>query len=118
MRPVSFDALKEPAHLALHPFAQIPTYEEGDFAIFESGAIVFHIVEHHAGLLPQDAAGRARAITWMFAALRTVEPPVMELGIARLAERDKAWSAERLPLVENRVRERLVRLATRIGDDD
>jgi glutathione S-transferase len=118
VRPVSFRAMKEPAHLALHPFGQIPTYEEGDLALFETGAIVFHIAERHAGLLPDDANARARAITWMFAALSTVEPPVLELGTARLVERDRPWSAERLPLVEARVGERLDRLSARLGDAD
>ena len=91
VRLVSFRAMKEPAHLALHPFGQIPTYEEGDLALFETGAIVFHIAERHAGLLPDDANARARAITWMFAALNTVEPPILELGTARLLESDKPW---------------------------
>ena len=82
VRLVSFRAMKEPAHRALHPFGQIPTYEEGDLALFETGAIVFHIAERHAGLLPDDANTRARAITWMFAALNTLEPPILELGTA------------------------------------
>ena len=110
VRLVSFRAMKEPAHLALHPFGQIPTYEEGDLALFETGAIVFHIAQHHAGLLPGDANARARAITWMFAALSTVEPPILEFANARLLEGDKPWSKERLPLVADRVRNRLVQL--------
>ena len=91
VRLISFSEMKEPAHRALHPFGQIPTYEEGDLALFESGAIVFHIAERHAGLLPDDANARARAITWMFAALNTVEPPILDRGIATLLERDKTW---------------------------
>ena len=118
VRLVSFRAMKEPAHLALHPFGQIPTYEEGDLALFETGAIVFHIAQHHAGLLPKDANARARAITWMFAALSTVEPPILEFANARLLEGDKPWSKERLPLVADRVRNRLVQLAVRLGDAD
>src|SRR5579863_7666154 len=118
VRLVSFRAMKEPAHLALHPFGQIPTYEEGELALFESGAIVFHIAERHAGLLPDDAGARARAITWMFAALSTVEPPILELGIAKLLERDKPWSAERIPLVADRVRGRLNQLTVRLGEAD
>jgi glutathione S-transferase len=118
VRLVSFRAMKEPAHLALHLFGQIPTYEEGDLALFETGAIVFHIAERRAGLLPDDANARARAITWMFAALSTVEPPILELGTARLLEGDKPWSAERLPLVEDRVRARLGPLSVRLGDAD
>src|SRR3954470_5951101 len=118
VRLVSFPAMKEPAHLALHPFGQIPTYEEGDLALFETGAIVFQIAERHAGLLPHDANARARAITWMFAALNTVEPPILELGIAKLLESDKPWSKERLPLVEDRIRARLNQLSPRLGDAD
>ena len=110
--------MKEPAHLALHPFGQIPTYEEGDLALFETGAIVFHIAERHAGLLPDDAEPRARAITWMFAALNTVEPPILELANTRLLESDKSWSAQRMPLVEDRVRNRLGQLSRRLGDAD
>src|SRR3979409_2389195 len=91
VRLVSFKAMKEPAHLALHPFGQIPTYEEGDLALFETGSIVFHIAEHHAGLLPDDPDARARAITWMFAALNTVEPPILDREIAMLVEHDKTW---------------------------
>jgi glutathione S-transferase len=116
VRLVSFRAMKEPAHLALHPFGQIPTFEEGDLALFETGAIVFHVAQRYAGLLPDDANARARAITWMFAALSTVEPPILELGIARLLEGDKPWRAERLPLVEDRVRGRLNQLSVRLGD--
>ena len=118
VRLVSFRAMKEPAHLALHPFGQIPTYEEGDLALFETGAIVFHLAERHAGLLPDDASARARAIAWMFAALNTVEPPIVELGTARLFEGDKPWYAERLPLLEDRVRGRLNQLSVRLGDAD
>jgi glutathione S-transferase len=116
VRFVSFRAMKEPAHVALHPFGQIPTYEEGDLVLFETGAIVFHIAERHAGLLPRDADARARAITWMFAALNTVEPPVLDLATAKYFESDKPWSKERLPLVVDRVRNRLDQLATRLGD--
>ena len=112
VRLVSFRAMKEPVHLALHPFGQIPTYEEGALGLFETGAIVFHIAERHAGLLPDDANARARAITWMFAALST---PIQN---ARLLEGDKSWSAQRMPLVEDRVRNRLSQLSLRLGDAD
>jgi glutathione S-transferase len=118
VRLVSFQAIKEPAHLARHPFGQIPTYEEGDLTLFETGSIVLHIAERHAGLLPHDANARARAITWMFAALNTVEPPILELATARLLESDKSWYEERLPLVEDRARSRLNQLAARLGDAD
>src|SRR5262249_37298173 len=118
VRLVSFRAMKEPVHLALHPFGQIPTFEDGDLVLFETGAIVFHIAERHAGLLPDDGNARARAITWMFAAVNTVEPPILELGTAKLLESDKPWHAERLPLVENRVRDRLKQLSVRLDDGD
>jgi glutathione S-transferase len=116
VRLVSFQAMKEPDHLALHPFGQIPTYEEGDLALFETGSIVFHIAERHAGLLPGDAGARARAITWMFAAVNTIEPPILDLGTARLVEGDRPWAKERLPLVQDRVRNRLKLLSARLGD--
>ncbi len=118
VRLVSFRAMKEPAHLALHPFGKIPTYEEGDLVLFETGAIVLHIAEHHAGLLPKDANARARAITWIFAALNTVEPPILEFANARLLEGDKPWNKERLPLVADRVRDRLKPLSIRLGNAD
>ncbi len=118
VRLVSFSAMKDPAHLRLHPFGQIPTYEDGDLVLFESGAIVFHIAAHHAGLLPDDANARARAITWMFAALNTVEPPIVERSMAMIMERDQAWYAERLPMLEGRVRQRLDELSSRLGDGD
>ena len=118
VRLVSFGAMKEPAHLALHPFGQIPTYEEGDLTLFETGSIVMHIAECHSGLLPANANARARAITWMFAALNTVEPPILELVTVKFAEGDKPWKSERLPLVQDRVRARLNQLAARLGDAD
>jgi glutathione S-transferase len=116
VRLVSFGAMKEPAHRAIHPFGQIPTYEEGDLALFESGAIILHIAERHAGLLPGDANARARAIMWMFAALSTMEPPIVDRQIAVLLERDKSWHEERLPIVEDRIRDRLRQLSSRLGD--
>jgi glutathione S-transferase len=116
VRPVSFAAMKQPAHLALHPFGQIPTFEEGDLVLFETGSIVLHIAGRHAGLLPDDANARARAITWMFAALNTVEPPILELVTLRILEGDKPWSKERLPLVKARISERLEQLSARLGD--
>lgn len=116
VRLVSFAQMKEPAHRALHPFGQIPTYEQGDLTLFESGSIVLHLAEQHPGLLPKDAHGRARAITWMFAALSTVEPPILELMIAKIIENDKPWSAQRLPLIEERIRKTLAQLSQRLGD--
>jgi glutathione S-transferase len=118
VRLLSFEAMKKPAHLALHPFGQIPTYEEGDLALFESGAIVFHIAERHAGLLPNDANSRARAIAWMFAALDTVEPPIFDRALARILERDEPWYDRRLRVLEDSIRKRLLALSDRLGDVD
>ncbi len=116
VRLVSMSEMKQPAHLALHPFGQIPTYEEGDLALFESGAIVLHIAERHAGLLPEEMNARARSIAWMFAALNTVEPPLVERGMAMLLERDKTWYEQRQPFLEDRARRRLGELSNRLGE--
>lgn len=118
VRLISFKAMKEPAHRRLHPFGQIPTYEEGDLVLFETGAIIFHIAEQHAGLLPDDAKARARAITWMFAALNTVEPPIVEREQADYLGFDKSLSAQLLPILEDRIRGRLGELSRRLGDAD
>ena len=118
VRLVSFAEMKEPAHRALHPFGQLPTYEEGDLALFESGAIVLHIAERHAGLLPDDPNARARAIAWTFAALNTVEPPIFDRDIAMILDRDETWYERRLLVVEARIRERLGELSSRLGDAD
>ena len=116
VRLLSFQAMKAPAHLALHPFGQIPTYEEGALILFESGAIVLHLAQRHAGLLPADENARARAIAWMFAALNTVEPPIVELGMAKLLEANESWYEKRLPILEDRVRKRLGELSARLRD--
>ena len=118
VRLLSFSEMKEPAHLELHPFGQIPTYEEGGLALFESGAIILYIAERHAALLPDDANARARAIAWMFAGLSTVEPPIVERSMATLLERDKSWFAERLAMLDERVCVRLGQLSSRLGDAD
>ena len=118
VRLVSFAEMKAPAYRALQPFGQIPAYQEGDLTLFESGAIVLHLAERHAGLLPDDADARARAIAWMFAALSTVEPPIVDRMIAMIVERDRSWREERLPLVEDRIRDRLGELSSRLGGAD
>lgn len=118
VRLLSFRAIKEPEHLTLQPFGQIPTYEEGDLVLFESGAIIFHIAEHHAGLLPKEADARARAISWMFAALSTMEPPIVEHFVTGFLERDKSWHDERLRMVDERIRKRLGELSRRLGGAD
>jgi glutathione S-transferase len=116
VRGVSFNAMKEHAYLALHPFGSIPTYQEGELVLFESGAIILHIAEHHEGLLPTNANARARAITWMFAAISTMEPAIIERENTRFQESDKTWYAQRMPVVEERIRVRLRQLANRLGD--
>jgi glutathione S-transferase len=116
VRGVSFAALKEPAHVGRNPFGQIPTYEEDDLVLFETGSIVLHIAERHAGLLPQNSNARARAITWMFAAVSTVEPPILELSSARVLEGDKPWAQARAPLLADRVGARLKPLSAHLGD--
>jgi glutathione S-transferase len=118
VRLVSFKEMKEPAHRKLHPFGQIPTYEEGDLVLFESGAIILHIAQRRAGLLPEDANARARAIGWMFAALNTVEPSIVERSMAGIVERDKSWHEERLAMLDDRVRARLGELSNRLGNAD
>ena len=118
VRLLSFAAKQEPAHLRLHPWGLIPTFEEGDLVLFETGAIVLHLAERHGGLLPEDADARSRAIAWMFAALNTVEPPILEIVTVRFAEGDRPWAQERMPLVLDRVRARLAPLAARLGDAD
>jgi glutathione S-transferase len=118
VRYLSFAAKLEPEHLRLHPFGLIPTFEEGDLAIFETGAIVLHVAEQHAGLLPDEANARMRAITWMFAALNTVEPPILELVTARIFEGDRPWAEQRIALVSDRIRARMNQLAARLGSAD
>jgi glutathione S-transferase len=118
VRLVSFAAMKEPTHRALQPFGQIPTYEEGGLVLFEHAAIVLHIAERHAGLLPADANARARAISWMFAAVSSVEPVIVQLEVAEYLEQDKSWSAARQPLIEARVHSRLAELSARLGGAD
>jgi glutathione S-transferase len=118
VRLVSMRARQEPEHLRRHPFGLIPTYEERDLVLFETGAIILHIAERHPGLFPEDPDARARAITWMFAALNTVEPPILELVTAKILEGDKPWAQERLPLVQDRIRDRMRQLSARLGDAD
>jgi glutathione S-transferase len=118
VRLVSFDGMKKPAHLALHPFGQIPTYEEHDLALFESGAIVLRIAECHGGLLPDDTNARSRAIMWMFAALDTIEPPIFDRSLVMILEREEPWYDKRLRVLEDSIRKRLGNLSDRLGDAD
>lgn len=118
VRLVSFETMKQPAHRALHPFGQIPTFEEGGLALFESGAIVLHVAQRHAGLLPEDPDARARAVAWMFAALSTMEPPIVDRSMTALFEREEPWFEQRLQTADQRVRARLDDLSARLGDSE
>lgn len=115
---LSFAAMKEPAHLARQPFGQIPTYEEDDLTLFESGAILLHIAERYSGLMPAEPNARGRAISWIFAALNTVEPPIVDRSMAMLMEADKSWHAERLLMIDQQIRVRLTQLSAHLGDAD
>jgi glutathione S-transferase len=116
VRLLTFEEMKQPEHQRLHPFGQIPTYEEDGLTLFETGAIILHIAQRHAGLLPDDADARARAIMWMFAALNTVEPPIVEWSAALILEQDKSWAQARMPMLEQRIRVRLEQLSRHLGD--
>ncbi|MGB0132398.1 glutathione S-transferase family protein [Dokdonella sp.] len=118
VRPVSFASMKEAAHRSHQPFGQIPTYEDGDLILFESGAIVLHIANHHTGLLPQDADARARATSWVFAALSTIEPPIVEREVVEYCEREESWFEQRMSSVDDRLRNRLKDLSHRLGEAD
>lgn len=109
---------KKPAHRSKHPFAQIPTFEQGNLVLFETGAIVLHIAETHDGLLPRDPEARARAITWMFAAVSTLEQPVIDLEINEYFEQEEPWGAARRQGVQKRLWMRLADLATALGDSE
>jgi glutathione S-transferase len=118
VRLVTFDAMKQPAHRTLNPFGQIPTYEDKELTLFESGAIILHIAEQHAGLLPLEPNARARAIMWMFAALNTVEPPIVERSMAMIVESKQPWAEQRMPMLDDRIRKRLAELAGHLGEAD
>lgn len=118
VRLVSFKTMKEPAHLKIQPFGQIPTYEHGDLALFESGAIVLHIAEQHRGLLPDETNARARAVAWMFAALNTVEPPIFDRSLVMILERDEPWYERRLRALDTTIRKRLDSLSAHLADAD
>jgi len=118
VRLLSMKEMKEPGHRGIHPFGKIPTFEEGDLTLFESGSIVFHIAEIHRGLFPANANARSRAITWMFAALSTMEPPIVEMSMSFLLEKEKSWFAERHPMLQNNVRVRLSELSNYLGESE
>jgi glutathione S-transferase len=118
VRPVPWKQFKEPPHRARNPFGQIPTLEDGDLTLFESGSIVLHIAERGQGLLPEDADARARVVTWMFAALTTIQAPIVDREVVEYLEGDKPWASERLAMVDDRIRSRLGELAAHLGSAD
>jgi glutathione S-transferase len=107
-----------PAYRARQPFGQVPIFEEGDIALFESGAIVLHIAQRSEALLPREETGRARAIAWLFAALNTMEVPIQQLAEIDLFHAGEEWTKIRRPAVEANARRRLAELAARLGDRD
>ncbi len=111
-------AQKEAPHRARQPFGQVPTFEEGDLVLFESGAIVWHVAERFPGLMPDDDTARAKSLEWVFAALNSVEPPMMDWVMATLFEAGEPWSAPRVPATEARVTSRLRDASDRLGDAD
>ena len=116
VRYLSQGEQKAPPHRARQPFGQLPTLEEDGLTLFESGAIIHHIASTRAGLFPADPAARARAIEWMFAALNTVEPPIMDLATIDFFEADKPWSKPRRPAAVERITTRFREVADRLGD--
>lgn len=117
-RLIPWADFKKPEHRQRQPFGQIPTYEEGDLVLFESGAIVLHIAERFPGLLPAEPNARARAKSWMFAAVSSIEPLIVQMEVSEYLESNKSWNAERMPLVADRVRNRLAELSARLGGAD
>ena len=115
---LSFEQLKQDSHVSLHPFGQIPTFQQNEICLFESGAIVLYVAQQHSGLLPDDAVLQARVISWMFAALNTIEPPSLELSMAMLFERDKSWFEARIQMLKERINIRLKELSTYLGSSE
>jgi glutathione S-transferase len=119
VRFVTFKQMKAPEHRARQPFGQIPAYEEDGLRLFESGAIIHHLAQTHAGLLPEEPDARARAVTWMFAAVSTVEPPIVEREQADFTDPGQPWfSPARLEFLDDRIRTRLGELSDFLGDRD
>ena len=119
VRLVTFKQLKEPAHRARNPFGQIPAFEDDGLVLFESGAIIHHLAQTREGLLPDQPEARARAVMWMFAAVSTVEPPIVEREQADFNDRGQPWySPARLAFLDERIRTRLGELSAHLGNQD
>lgn len=105
-----------PAYRSWQPFGQVPAFRDDRVEMFESGAIVLYLSQKSDQLMPQDEAGRAMVMTWMFAALNSVEPFVTSVTTIDLFHRDAAWAVERRPQVEEALRRRLGDLQAALGD--
>lgn len=109
---------KAPAYLADQPFGQVPVYKEGDLTLFETGSILIHIGEADERLLPRDAKGRGRAISWMIAALNSVEPMIQTLVVLTVKGQGTDWLAGAIEAAKPFAEERLSRLSQALGDRD
>jgi glutathione S-transferase len=112
---IGFEDQSTPAYRAQQPFGQVPAFSDGKVEMFESGAIVLYIAQNSDQLMPADEAGRAMVMTWLFAAMNSVEPFVGQLAGIDIFHADKAWAKERRPEVETMVRKRLADLQTALG---
>jgi len=115
---LDFEMSKQPAYLRQQPFGQVPAFSDGRVEMFESGAIVLHIALDSPALMPGDEAGRARVMTWIFAALNSVEPAIGQLGDIDLFHAGETWTVERRPQVEAEVRKLLATLAGQLDGRD
>jgi len=115
-RLIGPDDQKSADYRAWQPFGQVPAYEEDGLVLFESGAIVLHIGARSEALLPADEAGRARAVTWLLAALNSIEVKIQQLVEIDLFNADQEWAKVRRPVVEQAVQRRLADLAARLGE--
>ena len=118
VRLIDFDDRETAAYRALQPFGQVPAYHDGELSMFESGAIVLHIAAGAPALMPTDAGGQARATTWLFAALNSIEPPIQNLAELDLFNADQEWARLRRPGLVAFVEQRLRELAASLGDSD
>lgn len=114
---IGFEDQSTPEYRAWQPFGQVPAFEDGGVRMFESGAIVLHIGEKSDVLIPRDAQGRARAITWLFCALNTIEVAVGQFGDL-FFHQNEAWVAERRPQIVAFMQKRLKELAASLGDKE
>lgn len=107
---------KSAAYRRLQPFGQVPAYQEGDLVLFESAAIVHHVAQRCEALMPADPASRARVTAWMFAAMNTIEPHVLNLVAIDLFHAEEDWAKARRPAAVEMVQKRLQDLATALGE--